>query len=72
MPGPRASAVVVLTGAAGPLAPLADVAISVPSTDTQHIQEAHLAIEHLVCLLVERDLFPSDRPSLAEKVPHDH
>jgi len=50
---------VVLTGAQGKLSSLADVAISVPSTDTQHIQEAHLAIEHLLCWLVERDLFSS-------------
>jgi D-sedoheptulose 7-phosphate isomerase len=50
---------VVLTGAQGQLAGLADVAISVPSADTQHIQEAHLAIEHLICWFVERDLFPS-------------
>jgi D-sedoheptulose 7-phosphate isomerase len=50
---------VVLTGARGQLAALADVAISVPSTDTQHIQETHLAIEHLICWFVERDLFPS-------------
>ena len=50
---------VVLAGAHGLLATLADVAISVPSGDTQHIQEAHLAIEHLICWLVERDLFPA-------------
>jgi D-sedoheptulose 7-phosphate isomerase len=50
---------IVLTGARGQLAGLADVAISVPSMDTQHIQEAHLAIEHLICWLVERNLFPS-------------
>jgi len=49
--------VVALTGAGGRLPALADVAISVPSADTQHIQEAHLAIEHIVCELVERDLF---------------
>jgi D-sedoheptulose 7-phosphate isomerase len=48
---------VVLTGAQGQLAGLADVPISVPSTDTQHIQETHLAIEHLICWLVERSLF---------------
>src|SRR5437867_1431067 len=48
---------VVLTGAQGHLAGLADVAISVPSMDNQHIQETHLAIEHLICWLVERDLF---------------
>lgn len=49
---------VALVGAApGELASLADVAIRVPSTDTQHVQEAHLVIEHLICWLVERDLF---------------
>jgi D-sedoheptulose 7-phosphate isomerase len=48
---------VSLTGAGGRLAKLADVAIAVPSEDTQHIQEAHLAVEHLVCMLVEGALF---------------
>ena len=33
--------------------------------DTQHIQETHLAIEHLVCWLVERELFPARTPSMA-------
>jgi D-sedoheptulose 7-phosphate isomerase len=48
---------VVLTGSGGRLAGLAQVAIVVPSTHTQHIQEAHLAIEHVLCDLVERSLF---------------
>jgi D-sedoheptulose 7-phosphate isomerase len=48
---------VALTGAGGRLAKLADVAIAVPCEDTQHIQEAHLAIEHRLCLLVEQALF---------------
>jgi D-sedoheptulose 7-phosphate isomerase len=42
-----------LTGSGGALAPMADLAIQVPSTDTQLIQEMHLAIEHLLCELVE-------------------
>ena len=46
-----------LAGNAGTLLTLAEVAISVPSSDTQHIQEAHLAIEHIVCELVEQILF---------------
>ncbi len=57
----RASAisVVSLTGAGGgTLASLADVAIRVPSTTTAHIQESHLAIEHLLAMLVERALYP--------------
>jgi D-sedoheptulose 7-phosphate isomerase len=48
---------VVLTGSGGGLAGMAHVAIVVPSTNTQHIQEAHLAIEHVLCDLVERSLF---------------
>jgi D-sedoheptulose 7-phosphate isomerase len=51
---------VALTGASGgALAPAADVAIRVPSEVTAHIQECHLAIEQLLALLVERELYPS-------------
>ena len=49
--------VIGLTGPSGALAALCDVAISVPTSDTQHMQEAHLAIEHLICGLVERTLY---------------
>jgi D-sedoheptulose 7-phosphate isomerase len=48
---------VVLTGRGGRLKEMADVAITVPSTHTQHIQEAHLAVEHILCHIVERELF---------------
>jgi phosphoheptose isomerase len=48
-------AVIALTGNRGTLAEMAAVAIRVPSTSsTAHIQEAHLAIEHVICYLVER------------------
>ena len=46
-----------LTGNGGRLASAADVAISIPSSDTQQIQEAHLAVEHILCDLVECHLF---------------
>lgn len=36
---------------------LSDVILSVPSSNTQFIQEAHLAIEHILCDLVECILF---------------
>ncbi len=45
-----------LTGAAGVVGATVDVTVAVPSRDTQHIQESHLAIEHLLCDLVERIL----------------
>jgi D-sedoheptulose 7-phosphate isomerase len=51
--------VIALTGeTGGDLAPVADVAIRVPSTVTAHIQECHLAIEQLLASLVEGALFP--------------
>ena len=52
--------VLALTGASGgELAPLADVAIRVPSERTAHIQECHLAIEQLLALVVEDELYPA-------------
>jgi D-sedoheptulose 7-phosphate isomerase len=55
----RAIRVIALTGeGGGKLAPSADVAIRVPSSVTAHIQEAHLAIEQLLALIVEEELYP--------------
>jgi D-sedoheptulose 7-phosphate isomerase len=51
-------AVVALLGEEGPLGEAADIAIRVPSRDVQLIQQVHLAVEHLICHLVERALFP--------------
>jgi D-sedoheptulose 7-phosphate isomerase len=36
---------------------LVDVPIIVPSDDTQRIQEGHIAIGHIICGLVERELY---------------
>lgn len=55
-----------LTGAGGRLPQMVDVAIRVPSTETQHIQEVHVAVEHLLCYFVERHLFAPDAISLAD------
>jgi D-sedoheptulose 7-phosphate isomerase len=46
--------VIALTGSQGSLRTLADVAVAVPETVTAHIQEVHLAIEHILCHLIER------------------
>ena len=34
-----------------------DLLLSIPSTNTQFIQEVHLTIEHILCDLVEYILF---------------
>lgn len=47
---------IALTGVSGgALEPLADCLLAVPSTVTQHIQECHIAIGHLLVALSERE-----------------
>jgi len=36
---------------------LVDMAIIVPSNDTQRIQEGHITIGHILCGLVEREMY---------------
>lgn len=49
---------VALTGGTGgQMADIADVTVKVPSSDTQHIQESHIAVGHILCALVELGLF---------------
>lgn len=45
-----------LTGFTSKLTKLADVAIKVPFKDSTRISEAHMAIQHAICLLVEGEL----------------
>jgi len=47
-----------LVGEGGELTDLVDFPIVVPSRDTQRIQEATLAVEHIICDLTEEALFP--------------
>lgn len=46
-----------LTG--GTLKAYSDVLINVPSSDTPRIQESHIMIGHIICQLVEENLFAS-------------
>jgi D-sedoheptulose 7-phosphate isomerase len=53
----RGVATVALLGkGGGKLKQLADLALVIPSDDTARIQELHLALEHIVCQLVEQRL----------------
>ena len=61
----RSMSTIALTGNGGRLSAMADVPIAVPSTDTQYIQEAHLAVEHTLCELVEFILFREPEVPLA-------
>jgi D-sedoheptulose 7-phosphate isomerase len=53
----RGMKVITLTGRAGRLARMGDVCIKSPGRGTQHIQETHLAIAHVLCELTEELLY---------------
>jgi len=42
----------------GRVAPLCELALIVPSNDTQRIQETHNLIGHILCELIESEMFP--------------
>ena len=51
-----------LTGdSGGRLKENSDLTICVPSKSTQHVQETHIAIAHIICQLVEEELFPNSK-----------
>ena len=54
--------VALVGGSGGAMATLADHSIIVPSRQTMHVQESHLALYHIYCHIVERML----NPELAE------
>ncbi len=49
---------VALTGRdGGKMAQMADVAIIIPSNDTPRIQESHILIGHILCDIIEKEIF---------------
>lgn len=48
---------VAFTGSGGALKEAADLCLDVPSSDTPRIQEVHITAGHIICALVEEELF---------------
>jgi D-sedoheptulose 7-phosphate isomerase len=46
-----------LGGNGGKLKPLVDLPIIIPSSNTQRIQEGHITVAHIICELVEEELY---------------
>ena len=42
----------------GKMKDICDIMIYVPSVDTPRIQEAHILIGHIICQLIEQEMFP--------------
>ena len=50
--------IIAMTGeTGGAMKDFADILLNVPSTDTPRIQESHIMIGHIVCELVETEMF---------------
>jgi len=58
---------IMLTGNSKKTKKLADVVLSVPSNNTQYIQESHIAIEHIICEIVEDHLFGAKKVRYGNK-----
>ena len=41
----------------GPSKELVDIPIIIPSNDTQRIQEGHITVAHIICGIVENEMF---------------
>jgi D-sedoheptulose 7-phosphate isomerase len=50
----------LLGGEGGAVRTLVDLALIVPHPETPRIQETHLLIAHIMCQLIEDELFPQD------------
>ncbi len=48
------------TNPGGALAKVCDLILNVPSDSTPHIQETHIWVEHLICEIVEKEMFGTD------------
>jgi len=55
--------VVGMTGeSGGKMKDSCDLLLNVPSVDTPRIQESHILIGHIICLMVEKEMFGNLRP----------
>jgi D-sedoheptulose 7-phosphate isomerase len=44
----------------GQMKAVSDYLVNIPSTDTPRIQESHIMVGHIICQLVEEEMFPSE------------
>lgn len=49
----------LLGGEGGKLKPIVDLPIVIPSSNVQRIQEGHITVAHIICELVEEELYNS-------------
>lgn len=56
----RGLTTVAFCGLGGEVGDLSDIVINVPSTSTPFIQECHICVGHVICGLIEQNIFPRE------------
>jgi len=56
----RGIVTVGLSGSGGAINDLVDFSIQIPSDCTPYIQESHICVGHIICALIENNIFPSE------------
>jgi D-sedoheptulose 7-phosphate isomerase len=65
----RGAVTIAFTGATGSLRNTPQYVLSIPSTNTPRVQEAHMLAGHIICCLVETSLFEKKQPSNRRTTP---
>ena len=56
--GKKGANTIAFTGRdGGRLNDIVDICLKIPSTDTAHIQECHMTVGHIICSIIEKELF---------------
>ncbi len=56
----RGIVTVGLSGSGGAINDLVDFSIQIPSDCTPYIQESHICVGHIICALIENNIFPGE------------
>ena len=65
----KGATVIGFCGSKGRLASLCDLALVVPSADTPRVQEVHIMLGHIICELVEEELFGGTSKRASRHLP---
>ena len=65
----KGATVIGLCGSKGRLASLCDIALAVQSNDTPRVQEVHMTLCHIICEIVEEELFGERSTRKGRSIP---
>lgn len=65
----KGATTIAFTGrSGGKLSDIADVCLMAPSTETPHIQEAHIMLGHIICHLIEKGIYGGEAGTVEDDI----